>query len=311
MATTNAVFIQLENYVSAVSLNTTFEISSPIVNPTFSITPTSDARIASSPAYTYQFTYNANTISFTISMQSGSNVNIQIFTGEEVASTSAPSINIDTTGDWNNGINNVNYNTITYTYINPGDFDIKVNISNYMNYFTFVQHITIISKVDDLVPGLMNSPVIFSFNDGNYGTAQFTFAYIGTSKAGSHSTVTFWPGDTQNATYGPFTLGMDFNANTNKVPLVYYYQYNGTFTCTFLVANLLGSKSFSLIVPVVVGIDGFYIDVVPKYVKPGTLVTVGAYLIQGYNVHFSFAYTINGVTTVFNSLARTCKILCV
>jgi hypothetical protein len=272
------VFINMSNYVSNAKLNTTFEISSLIVNPTFSIQPIA-------PSYTYEFVYNSNQFSFLIGTDLGSNVKVTIFTGDESPYSTRANIMVSTIGDWNNGVNNVNYGVIKYTYSNPGDFDIIANVSNSFNYFIFSQKITIISRVDDLIPRLVQSPVIFFVSSGR---ADFQFVYNGTSKAGSHAIVTFWPGDLKNNSHGPFKLGMDADFNISRVPLSYEYTMPGTYDCSFLVSNPLGSKVFTLLVEVVIGIYGFYIDVNPKYANTNTNVVISAFLIQGNNVGFSY-----------------------
>ncbi len=182
-------------------------------------------------------------------------------------------------------MNNIQNSVIKYAYRNPGDFQIKVNISNALSYFTFTQLIRIMSRVDDLIPGLVQTPITYF---SGTGLADFTFIYAGTSKAGSHALITFWPGDSANSSYGPFQLGMDFDANINRVSLSYEYAMPGNYVCSFLVANPLGSKWFTVSVDVLPGILGFYIDVNPKNAKPNDLVTISAYMIQGHGVKFSF-----------------------
>ena len=76
------VYVRLANLVSMVELNSTFEISAPIQNPTFSITPiTNNPQMAE---FTYEYVYNANEISFNIGIQAGANVKVAIFTGDEL-----------------------------------------------------------------------------------------------------------------------------------------------------------------------------------------------------------------------------------
>lgn len=275
------VFINMSNYVSNLKLNTTFKINSIIINPTFSIQPIA-------PFFTYEYIYNSNQFSFLISMDSGSNVEVTIFTGDEPSYSKTANILIETIGNWNNGISNVKH-----TYANPGDFEIMANISNSFSYFMFRQKITIISRVDDLIPSLLQSPVIFFINSGK---ADFQFVYNGT-KAGSHAVVTFWPGDLTNNSYGPFKLGMDFDFNISRVPLSYKYKLPGTYECSFLVSNPLGSKVFTLKVVVVVGMYGFYIDVNPKYAYTNQLVDVSAFMIQGNNVDFHFFQNGNSIAS--------------
>ena len=217
-------------------------------------------------------------------MASGSNARISILTGDNGASMS-----VNTNGDWNNGVNNVNYGRLQYIYAHPGDFQIQANISNALNYFVFTQLIRIISRVDDLNVGLVDSPVIFeSYYKNGVGRAQFRITTNATSQAGSHAFVTFWPGDSANATQGPFQLGMDYISLASQIAFSHEYTSTGTFVCTFLVENPLGSKVFTLNVQVVISIAGFYIDVNPKYAQPNQVVTIWAYMIQGNAVSLSF-----------------------
>ena len=284
------------NYVSTVELNTTFEISSPIVNPMFALSPPSAQN-------TYEYVLNGTEISFLFSMASGSNVKLTVYAGDDYQNLNKqPSIEISTIGDWNNGINNKLYNVVKYTFKNPGDFGIVVNVSNALKYFILTSKIRIISRVDDLIPSLVSVPVVFKPIDDENGMAEFKFTYSGASKAGSHSNITFWPGDSTNATFGPYELSMDFNANISKAGLVYIYNATGAYVCTFRVENPLGFKYFSLKVPVVGTMYGFYIDVVPKYARPNQLVKVSAYMIQGVNV--TFTLVTNGT---YQTIPRLCK----
>ena len=296
----------MSNYVSTVQLNTTFEISSAIKNPTFSLTPTSDPTVlAINPAllFTYVFSINSNQLVFNIGMQSGSNVELKIFTGDE-SNPNVPNIQISTTGEWNNGVNNVLFGSKTYNYLNPGDYNIVVNISNAISYSIFTKSVSFISYVDGLTPSLAQNPVVYKALSG-IALAEFVFSYAGLSKAGSHSTVTFWPGDVANSAQGPFPLGMDFSLNKNMIPLTYVYGSTGSYTCAFLVSNLLGSMQFSVTFLVVNGLDGFYIDVDPKMALPGQVVNINAYMIYGDTVQL--AYFQNGAQ-IGATIPRVCTL---
>jgi hypothetical protein len=300
------VHIKMLNYVSSVELNATFEISSPIIRPTFDLSPASDPSIlAIDPSLTYAYTFTSDSLlelTFSLSMESGSNVNIKIATGDEL-DPSVPNIQIATSGSWQNGVNNVQYGSIGYAYRSPGDYQIRVNLSNSLNSVTLTKSITIISPVDGLVPGLAQSPVVFKSYARNAALAQFVFGYFGSTKAGSHATVRFWPGDAVNSVQGPFLLGMDFAANSSKSSLSFDYKTPGSYNCSFLVANLLGSKTFRLAVSVVHGFDGFYIDVDPKSARINQAVEISAYMIFGEEVTLEFYQ--NGM--LLASKPRACK----
>lgn len=158
-----------------------------------------------------------------------------------------------------------------------------MNVSNLLGYYTLTQTLRVISSVDNLLPGLVDSSgsyVSYLKTSGN-GLAQFVFSYFGSTMAGSHSTVMFWPGDSRNTTFGPFPLSMDFIGNVSKTQLQYTYSQKGTYTACFFTTNPLGSRAFTFIVHVVDGMNGFYISVNPMFSLPGQPVTVSAYLVQG------------------------------
>lgn len=288
-ATSFNVLFNISNYVSSQQYVGTFEISGPILNPTFSIYPLSD--IAN-----YQYMYPVN-LTFSIGMATGSNVDIFINTD----STSNPSklpnniIYIQTVGDWYNNINDrvrLLYN-ITYVYANPGDYTIFVNVSNFLGYFTFSQSVKIVTKVDDLIPNLIDNTqyVVFLSADGGVtgqGVAQYAFNYKYGTKAGYGSQVTYWPGDTANSAYGPFSLIMDFNANISKTSLQYTYTKTGTYNVNFYVSNFLGSKSFTMTIKVVYALSGFFATMNPLCVKVNNPVNISAYIVQGNSITYNW-----------------------
>lgn len=219
------VTIKASNYVSKVELQDFFEISDAIVNPQLSLVP-------AGPNYIY----NNTPIQYQISIQSGSNVRIQLFFGNEKNPLKA-SFDRTFTGLWT-----ANF-YVNYTHINPGDYKIMAIISNSLSSFTRNYSIAIISYVDQLNFYAFPSSSLPLTTYGAF--IQFRARYIGQSKAGSHSEITLWPGDSRNKTYGPFKLGMDFNSNINKIPLSYNYNKNGNFNVIFLVKNPLGSKNLN------------------------------------------------------------------
>jgi hypothetical protein len=294
------VYLSMSNFVSTMFLNTTFQVSSPIVKPSFSIIPAQNIS-----SFTYLYPYQ---LKFTISMSSGSNVRIFINTDSQQQSTLTVSIiDIQTNGTWSSNnlvVNNVY--TINYSYSNPGDYVLFANVSNAVSSFTFTQAIRVRSKVDWLIP-LLTSGNSLALFDWSYGSClvQYVFAFVGFSKAGSHSSVTFWPGDALNASYGPFSLTMDFNANMSKTQLQYTYTGIGNYTTLFWVTNPLGSKYFYLSVRCVAGMGQLAIDVSPYVTQINSSVNVSAYLTQGTNVQYE--WLINGV--VWQSGSRLGEIL--
>lgn len=289
------VFINMTNYVSSIQLNTTFQISSPLVGPKFAVIPTSGIS-----GYTYLY---PTSLTFSVTVQSGSNVNISISTDSlnQISTLLNNSINIQTVGQWL-----TNPYNIPYVYANPGGFTILATISNAFNSFSFTQYVKIISKVDDLIPNLItyDNNVIFNGMAGN-GLAQFVFTYFGNTKAGSDAYVTFWPGDTSNSTNGPFLLNMDFNKNVSRAPLQYTYTSQGNYTAVFYVSNPLGSKYFTLTFKVIYSLAGFYVGVNPTYCQVGNSVLVSAYLFQGNGITYAW---LADNTTFSATSSRICKL---
>lgn len=282
------VYIMVKNFISSLELNGTFEISSPIVNPKFSVAPSGDiaANIYTFPHENY----------FDIAMDSGSNVRIEINADldGEILLNGINLIDVQTIGEWSTvAKSQSNTYRISYNYINPGDFLIKVKLSNFLGTFILSKKIKLISKVDGLLPRVAdlnpNNYVAFERTSENKGraTAEFVFQFEGDSKAGSHASIIFWPGDLLNSTNGPFLFNMDFNRNISTTAIQHTYNETGIYLAKFLVYNDRGSKSFDLQINVVLGIFGFYIDVLPRSVAPNDPYTVSAYMIQGDNVNYT------------------------
>ena len=287
--TIHNISITLRNYVSTVQLNGTFEISAPIINPKFEITPAGDLGIEK---YSFPVSHKIK-----ISMDGGANVrmkfNTDFYGGQLLNGINLITINL--VGDWIDNVNETpNKYVIDYTFVNPGDYLIKLELWNTFGSFVLSKQISIISTVFDLIPGVIdlnpNNYVVFQTADGinGKGLAEYAFQYSGNTKAGSHAEITFWPGDILNANYGTFKFEMDFNKNISKTSLQYNYVKPGDYEVKFFVSNPRGSKAFSMLVRVVVGMFGFYIDVNPKAVPPSTPFTASAYMVQGYNVSYKF-----------------------
>jgi hypothetical protein len=279
------VNVTLSNYVSTVKLNTIFEVSSVIVNPSFTISPSGDID-ASLNRYTYGL--SGRTINFQFNADSGANIKVELFTGEELVSN-VPTISFLVVGE-STMLPSFNTNPAynQYTYSNPGDYIIRVRFSNTFGSFTLNKTISIISSVNGLQLGLLSNPVSFSMAF-SVGVAQFKFNG-GSNKAGSHSYVTFWPGDSSDSTsFGPFLLNMDYTLDISKTPLVYNYLSEGNYTATFLIQNILGqTANYKINFLVISGLYGFYIDVLPKIAGPNNAIKIDAYVIRGANVVYEW-----------------------
>ncbi|RNA30190.1 polycystin-1-like isoform X2 [Brachionus plicatilis] len=223
------VNITVWNKISRVNLLQDFEIGSKIRNPQFLLTNTDSF----APTH-YHFGTQLN---FLVKMDDGANVKLRFYFGDQV-DPSVPSLEVNTTGDWNSDY------SVSYTHINPGDFVIQLTVLNAFDTFTLNQSISVVSDVNNLVPGLAENPVIFS-PLGSF--AYFMFSYAGDTKSGSHARVTFWPGDMFNQSFGPYLIGMNFRLNASVNSLMYRYQGEGEYKAVFLVENMLGSKFYDLI----------------------------------------------------------------
>ncbi|CAF0863211.1 unnamed protein product [Brachionus calyciflorus] len=294
------VSITLRNYVSFLQLNAFFEVTSPIINPNFEITPSGNLA-----ENTYTF---GTSIIFVITMDSGANVRIDLntdFNNDNLITNNK--IGILLPGEWTRNSNEApNKYKINYLYDNPGDYLIRLELSNALGRFVLTKQISLISTVDGLLPGLIdlnpNNYVLFESSDGvnGKGLAEFVFMYSGITKSGSHSLVRFWPGDMANTTYGPFKLSMDFNKNISKTSLQYEYRQSGIYNVIFEVSNIRGSKIFNINVQVVKSIFGFYIDVNPRVQVVSGSVKISTYMIQGDNVVYTFK--ING--SIIRNMSR-------
>ena len=257
------------NFVSSLSYTCLFEISTPILGPVLNLTPLGSILTP----LIYEF--NNSPIKFTISLASGSNVRVQIYFGDE--KLDQPTFDSLTPGEWKN-----NYEQF-HVYSKPGDFSIKVIVSNAISSFVIERNISVISRLDNIDVSLTENPVKFKDFGGN---AEFLFRCNAT-KAGSHAFLTFWSGDSNNFTNGPFYLNMDFDSFTNRYPFMCNYESSGVYKPVFYLENPLGSKYLSLTVNVTKGmIDGFYLDVQPIAVTPGQSFNVSAYVYQGDLVKF-------------------------
>jgi hypothetical protein len=199
----------------------------------------------------------------------GSNVKLDIFYGDE----SIPTIPTNSTfkpSDWNSS------HLFSWLYKNPGNYTLKVNISNRFSSYLLSYRIAIITEITDLIPGLSRPTV--KILDSAF--AYFKFSYKGLTKSGWNANVTYWPGDELNATFGPFSLGMDFADNSSKSQLSYDYKYTGSYQATFFIENFLGSRSYKMSVLVKNGIEGLYLDCATNILNNASFI-VKVYLVFG------------------------------
>jgi len=279
----HSIFINMSNIVSRLTLNTTFQISSTIVNPTFRIAP--DVQ-----EYLYP-----TTIDIIVSLESGANAKVEIWTGDE-KDISVPSLVYTVEGKWIRDL------TIPYTFKTPGMHEIYLNFSNSINFVTTSRlSINIEGPVDGLNVTLYQIPVIYYL--AGYGEAQFKFFYSDIAKAGTDAEVTFWPGDSDNNTYGPFQINMNYIYNYNENPLLHRYYQIANYTASFLLENRFGKKVIQIAFQVIPGLDGFYIDCEPKRTVRQRDIQVSAFVIQGKDVVFN--WYLDGV--LLHNAARKCK----
>jgi len=281
----HSVFINMSNIVSRVTLNTTFQISSPIINPTFRISPEAD-----------QYLYPAS-VEIVVSLESGANAKVEVWTGEEMEA-SVPTFVYMIDGKWMADLR------IPYTFLLPGKHDVYLNVSNSINFVTTSPLlINIETPLNSLNAALYQKPVIYLL--AGYGEAQFKFFFDDIATSGSDAQVTFWPGDAANDTYGPFEVGMNFRSNYNENPLSYRYTEVANFTASFLLENRFGSKRVQVTFEVIPGLDGFFIDCIPKRMTKLKDVEVSAFVVQGKDVEFN--WFLDGV--LLKTAMRKCKLI--
>ena len=203
-------------------------------------------------------------------MVDGSNVKIEVYFGEEADSTT-PTNSTVLFGDWSGAYN------LNYKHTNPGDYRITAVLSNAYGSFVLSQQISVVSDVYSLLPRLDKNPVVYT-NKG--AKATFLFSYFGDTKSGSHSSVTYWPGDSYNSSLGPFLMSMDFGRNVSMNQLSFDYKTPGSYLVAFLVQNPRGSCSYSVEFEVKVGISGLYLNF-PTSVRANKAFSVETFLVQG------------------------------
>jgi hypothetical protein len=270
--------VTISNHVSSLNASGLFEIGAPIIAPFINVLTLPISSGTSDLMYNF-----GATIRFQIGMTEGSNVKLDVFYGDELISA-VPTNSTIFPGDWSSN------QTYERKYIDPGNFTIIANITNKFSSFLVKRTVCIITNVNDLIPGLVQPAAKIM----DRAIAFYKFSYIGSTKSGWNALVTYWPGDSLNASFGPFQLGMDFAANTSKSQLSYDYKVIGTYQATFMVQNLFGIRSYQLPVEVKAGLDGLYLECPTEIVNGGNL-TVKAYLVFGTSTT-QFTFSIAGQT---------------
>ena len=259
------------NKASLQSLYQDFEIGSIIRNPQLLLTNLNQF----APSH-YHFGTELN---FVVKMDDGANVKLNFFFGDQIQ-PNEPSLKVNTTGDWNSDY------SISYTHTHPGDFVIKLVVFNSFNSFILNRSVSIVSDVNNLIPGLVENPVVYS-PLGSF--AYFVFSYDGNTKSGSHASVTLWPGDAFNQSFGPYPIGMNFNLNSSVNSLMYKYQDEGEYRAVFFVQNMLGSKFYDLNFSIKQGVYGLFINFEPVTLA-GSVFNIDTYLLQGENVTYTWTF---------------------
>lgn len=100
--TIHQIYFSLCNYVSCAHVNGTFDVSTPITGPSFTIVPTGNVLTG----YTY---LHPTQLKFQIGMKTGSNIKININTDSSNPYSTLPNslISIQTIGDWQTNINDL------------------------------------------------------------------------------------------------------------------------------------------------------------------------------------------------------------
>lgn len=280
------ISIKAYNLVSFVSVSELFEISSSLVNPQLIISPFKNNNV-------YEFLPTA--IDYIIKVERGTNVRLDFYFGDE--ENSEPSASRLFAGEW---ISDFVY---TYTHSRPGDYIVRVKVSNAFSNYDFYKRISVISRVDKLACFPQPSIVLLKFEKA---FVEFRVKSIGNSDPGSRTTVKFWPGDSTNSTYGPFMLGM--NNYENKIPLSYSYTQLGNFRPILLIENEISKKYFHLNLMVVSSsVDDMYVVLKPQAVMINQPFQVYVHILNAFNV--SITWVFDNVTLSQNKLCKFFYIL--
>ena len=208
-------------------------------------------------------------VRYLVGLSQGSNVLIEVFFGDE-DDEEVPTISKQIDGGWKGDFE------ADHTHKMPGDYEVRFVLTNPYGKIELKESVTILTGTNKLIPMLKHSPVVYT-PIGAIANFKFHFSEF----SGSNALVKIWPGDENNATLGPFKLGMDFRDNITKNAFSYKYTSAGDFIVNFLVSNSLGSSEYSLPITVTPGVYGLNLDIMPKFVKVGEEFSVSAFLMQG------------------------------
>lgn len=165
------VVITVSNSVSSSTTRRKFEVGRPIKEPKFSIQFVED-----------EFALGSY-IEYKIDMDQGSNVNLQVFFGDE-ADIEVPTIDVQIKGPWKPYIFN-------HTQKIAGYFDVIVLVTNAYSSFTLKKNMTITTGTSGLIPKVKNDPVVYTPLGA---VAVFQFSY-GALQSGANALIKFWPGE--------------------------------------------------------------------------------------------------------------------
>ena len=273
--------IKAFNLVSFVSISDFFEISSSILNPQLIISPFKNN-------YVYEFM--SIPVDYTLRIEKGSNVKVEVFFGNE--KNLQPSVNQVFAGEWKSD------QVFTYTHSEPGEYIVRVKVSNVISKFDIYKRISFISRVDQLTCQPEPSMALLKFSRA---IVSFRIKSIGNSNPGSRTTLKFWPGDSTNLTHGPFMLRMiNF---TNSVPFFHTYSQLGNYKPLLLIENEISKKYFHLNLMVVSSsVDDMYVVVKPPAVMVNQLFQVYVYILNALNVNITWYF--DNITVTQNKLCK-------
>lgn len=275
------VNIRAFNLVSFISISEFFEISSSIINPQLLIFPLKNN-------YVYEFV--PIPIQYTLRIEKGSNAKVEIFYGNE--KNLHPSVNQVFAGEWKSDY------VFNYTHTEPGEYIVRVKVSNVFSNFDIYKKISFISRVDQLSCHPEPKMVLLKFSRA---IVNFKVKSIGNSDPGSRTTLKFWPGDSANLTHGPFMLRM--KNFTNSVSFSYTYSELGNFRPLLFIENEISNKYFQLnLVVVSSSVDDMYVVVRPPAVIVDQLFQVYVYILNAFNVNITWSF--NNLTITKNKLSK-------
>ncbi|XP_060063521.1 uncharacterized protein LOC132543982 [Ylistrum balloti] len=201
------VVLVMTNDVSQLTINFNFGIETQIINP--SVTPdftlNQDGVVVKS---------KGESVSFSVTMDSGTNPNVHIDFGDSSANVTMP-----TTSTWS-GTPFVG----SHTYTTLGDFTVTVRVYNTYNMFVFTYRVLVVKRVENLAVNV-NAPQIL-FNPAVF--AEFTFIQTVIEDAPNMGTVVMDDGSGYPAVEATFAV---------NTPISFPFYRNGDFVVTFNITN--------------------------------------------------------------------------